>query len=111
MWCCAGRRRRWSSSCASWDGERGGLQELRGATGTLVDGERLALRLIGSRTKPKGAPLERSSVQPPARLPHELRTSPLTPSRGLPGGFEEASRAFFAKDAERFDQLIQSWPE
>ena len=26
-------------------------------------------------------------------------------------GFEEASRAFFAKDAERFDQLIQPWPE
>lgn len=26
-------------------------------------------------------------------------------------GFEEASRAFFAKDAERFEQLIQSWPE
>lgn len=26
-------------------------------------------------------------------------------------GFEEASRAFFAKDAERFAQLIQPWPE
>jgi hypothetical protein len=26
-------------------------------------------------------------------------------------GFEEASRAFFAKDVERFDQLIQPWPE
>ncbi|HYO54184.1 DUF2239 family protein, partial [Archangium sp.] len=26
-------------------------------------------------------------------------------------GFEEASRAFFAKNHERFDQLIQAWPE
>jgi hypothetical protein len=26
-------------------------------------------------------------------------------------GFEEASRAFFAKDAERFEQLIRPWPE
>ena len=26
-------------------------------------------------------------------------------------GFEEASRAFFANDSERFDQLIQPWPE
>jgi uncharacterized protein len=26
-------------------------------------------------------------------------------------GFQEASRAFFAKNHERFDQLIQAWPE
>jgi hypothetical protein len=26
-------------------------------------------------------------------------------------GFEEASRAFFAQEPERFDQLIQPWPE
>jgi hypothetical protein len=26
-------------------------------------------------------------------------------------GFEEASRAFFAKNPERFEQLIQPWPE
>lgn len=26
-------------------------------------------------------------------------------------GFEEASRAFFAKDTERFEQLIHPWPE
>lgn len=26
-------------------------------------------------------------------------------------GFEEASRALFARDRERFDQLIDSWPE
>jgi len=46
-----------------------------------------------------------------ARLVREAASKFMWSMAGNLAGFEEASRALFAKDHERFEELIQDWPE
>ena len=46
-----------------------------------------------------------------ARLVREAASNFMSAMAGNLPGFEEASRALFAKDQERFEELIRDWPE
>jgi hypothetical protein len=46
-----------------------------------------------------------------ARLARDAASRFMTAMAGNLPDYEEASRAFFARDAERFDQLISAWPK
>ncbi len=68
-------------------------------------GASVTLRKLVEEAKREGQGAER------ARRSQEAAYKFMYAMAGDFPGFEEASRAFFAKDAERFEQLIQPWPE
>lgn len=54
---------------------------------------------------------KREPGQQRARLVREAASKVMWALAGNLPGFEEASRALFARDPERFEQIIRSWPE